>query len=146
MPDRPQGFVRRKKGVLPPDELIADMYNKQAKQSKIFFSEAIQKLLLTEFAIACRMQSLRAHYFSTEPTHVHVLVSWKDDRSWSLIRSGIKTSFSRRLCKDISRRIWFSDGASRKHVKDQTHFDYLVTQYLPSHRGWKQQEDNPPFR
>ena len=146
MPDRPQGYVHRKKGILPPDEEKADIYKKRAKQSKILFSETMQRLLLKEFIVSCRMQSLRAHFFSTEATHVHVLVSWKDDRSWFVVRNGIKSSFSRRLNKEESRRRWFSDGASRKHVKDQTHFDYLVARYLPSHKGWKCQEGNPPFR
>lgn len=146
MPDRPKGYVRRKKGVLSSDEIMANMYKKQAKQSKILFSAAIQKLLLNEFTLACRLQRLRAHFYSTDATHVHVLVSWNGSRSWSLIRNGIKSSFSRRLSKEGSRRKWFSSGASRKRVKDQAHFDYLVTQYLPSHLGWKWQEGKTPFR
>ncbi|HEY4759616.1 MAG TPA: hypothetical protein VIH42_03455 [Thermoguttaceae bacterium] len=146
MPDRKKGFVRRKKGILPPDKQMANIYKKQAKQSKILFSVVVQKLLLEEFSLVCRMQRLRAHYISTEPTHVHVLVSWDDDRSWFVIRNGIKTSFSRRLNKEESQRTWFSSGASRKRVKDQAHFDYLITQYLPSHLGWQWQEGKIPFR
>jgi hypothetical protein len=146
MPDRPKGYVQRKKGVLPPDEKMANLYKKQAKQSKVIFSEAIQKLLLDEFTLASRLQRLRAHFYSTDATHIHVLVSWIDDRSWFVIRNGIKSSFSRRLNKEQSRHTWFSSGASRKRVKDQAHFDYLVTQYLPSHRGWKWEEGKTPFR
>ena len=39
--------------------------------------------------------------------------------------------------RQIERREWFVEGGSRKRVKDRAHFDYLVTTYLPRHRGWK---------
>jgi hypothetical protein len=74
------------------------------------------------------------------------LISWADERPWLKIRSGLKTSLTLRLNRDVRRRKhWFVDSASRKQVKDQEHFDHLVTNYLPSHRGWKWREGEELF-
>jgi len=44
--------------------------------------------------------------------------------------------------REAERRKWFSGGASRKRVRDRDHFDYLMTDYLPSHRGafWREHQ------
>ena len=146
MPDREEGFVRRGEGVLPPDEELAHQYRTDARQQEVAFDSRLQQLLIDEIRSACDHQQCSAHYVATEMTHVHVLVSWSDQRPWKQIRSGIKSSQTRRLNRDVRRRTWFVDSASRKQVKDQSHFDYLVGKYLPSHRGWKWREGVEPFR
>jgi REP element-mobilizing transposase RayT len=100
----------------------------------------LQRLLIDEVHVACRCQIYRCHFVATEPTHIHVLVSWPDDRPWERARTGLKTSLTRRLNRHAQRRSWFCEGASRKRLKDRGHFDYLVGEYLPSHGGWKWQE------
>ncbi len=146
MPDRREGFVRRKQGVLSPDVVLAGHYRQRAKEDEVVFDLNLQLLLIEEIKIACQKQRYRVHCIATEPTHVHVLTSWPDDRTWLVIRSGLKTSLSRRLNRDVQRRRnWFVDSASRKQVKDDDHFDHLINEYLPSHRGWKWREGAEPF-
>ena len=146
MPDRKQGFVRRTEGVLPPDANLAREYRSDLKQRPVSFDGQIQSLIINELQTACVHQKCRGHYAATETSHVHVLVSWRDDRPWKKVRSGLKSSLTRRLNRELRRQIWFSDSASRRRVEDRAHFDYLVEQYLPSHRGWKWEEGGEPFR
>jgi REP element-mobilizing transposase RayT len=139
--------VRREKGILPPDEEMAAHYRERAKESEVLFDARLQLLLIEETRIACERQRYRGHYIVTEPTHVHALVSWADDRPWMKIRNGLKSSLTRRLNRDVERRVrWFVDSASRKQVKDDEHFDHLINTYLPSHSGWKWREGGEPFR
>ena len=146
MPDREEGFVRRKQGVLPPDEELAEDHRGKAGEDQVSFDSPIQVLLIEESRIACEKQRYRGHCIATDPTHVHALISWSDERPWLKIRSGLKTSLTLRLNRDVKRRKhWFVDSASRKQVKDQRHFDHLVSEYLPSHRGWKWREGGELF-
>ena len=146
MPDREEGFVRRKEGNLPPDEDLARAYRGRAKEDEVTFDSRLQLLLIEEARVACEKQRYRGHYIATEPTHVHVLASWPDERDWMKIRRGLKTSFSLRLNRDVRRRDkWFVENASRKQVKDDEHFDHLINSYLPSHGGWKWREGGEPF-
>jgi REP element-mobilizing transposase RayT len=146
MPDREEGFVRRKEGILPPNEELAEVYRERAGENAVSFSARIQRLLVEETKIACEKQRYRGHCIATDPTHLHALISWPDERPWLKIRSGLKTSLTLRLNREVGRRRhWFVDSASRKQVKDQEHFDHLVTNYLPSHRGWKWREGGKLF-
>lgn len=146
MPDREQGYVRRGQGVLPADERKAAQYRGAAKQPEVRFDCAVQQLAISELQTAWLHQRCRGHFVATDSTHVHVLVSWRDERPWKRIRNGLKSSLTRRLNRDLQRQIWFSDSASRKQVKDRRHFNYLVNEYLPSHPGWKWREGGEPFR
>jgi hypothetical protein len=147
MPDREEGFVRRKQGIVPADEELARKYEGRAIEEEVWFDSDAQLLLIAEARIACEKQRYRGHCIATEPTHLHVLVSWPDERPWLRIRSGLKTSLTRRLNRDVrNRRHWFVDSSSRKQVREQSHFDHLVNTYLPSHCGWKWREGGDPFR
>jgi hypothetical protein len=146
MPDRPRGFVRRGKGILPPDNKLAVEYRDDATEPIVEFSDDAQRLLIAEAQTAAEKQGFRLHYISTESSHVHVLVSWSEERDWKTLRSKIKESFSRRLNRDLEWRTWFSDSASRKQVKEQRHFDYLVRKYLPGHSGWRWSETEGTIR
>jgi hypothetical protein len=147
MPDREQGFVRRGRGILAPDEELAKQYRERAKEDDIFFDPHLQLLLIEETRIACEKHRYRGHYVATETTHIHTLVSWPDHRPWLKIRTGLKSLLTRRLNHDVRRRDkWFVESASRKQVKEDVHFDHLVNTYLPSHGGWKWKEGGEPFR
>jgi hypothetical protein len=147
MPDREEGFVRRNQGILPPDEELAAEYRDREKEDEVVFDASLQVMLVKESRIAGEEQRYRVHYLATEPTHLHALVSWADDRPWLKIRSGLKASLTRRLNCDVNRRDkWFVENASQKQVKDDEHFDHLVNSYLPSHRGWKWREGGELFR
>jgi REP element-mobilizing transposase RayT len=145
MPDRKDGFVRRRQGVLPPDGPLAHWYRKNSKEEPVTFDSRLQRVVIDEFQNACNHQKCRGHFMATDPTHLHVLVSWRDDRPWLKLRNGIKASLTRRLNRE-KRRQWFAENASRKRVRDQVHYDHLVGHYLPSHRGWKWREGADPFR
>ena len=41
MPDREEGFVRRKEGILPPDEELARQYKGRAKEDEVIFRLAV---------------------------------------------------------------------------------------------------------
>jgi REP element-mobilizing transposase RayT len=140
MPDRPRGFVKRGQGVVAANVKLAKRYADRAVEQPTLFSNQVQQLLLYECQVVCGRQTLRLHFVATDPTHVHILVSWRTARPWSTVRSAIKSSLTRRLNRDASRRSWFSNGASRKRVADRKHFTRLVDEYLAAHRGWKWDE------
>jgi REP element-mobilizing transposase RayT len=147
MPDREEGFVRRDRGISPPDEELALAYRGRARENEVLFDSRLQLLLIEETRIACGKQKYRGHYIAAEPTHLHALVSWADDRAWLKIRNGLKSSLTRRLNgEERQRDKWFVESASRKQIKDDEHFDHLVNTYLPSHGGWKWREGGEPFR
>ena len=139
MPDRDEGFARRGTGILPPSREFMLMYQRDIKGVPVEFNDAHQKALIAEAQVAAEKQQFRLHHIATESTHVHVLMSWKDDRPWLRMRSALKSSFS-------VRRQWFVDYASRRYVHDQEHFDYLVHVYLPEHGGWKWSETKELYR
>ena len=141
MPDRRQGYVKPKRGILPPDSNMADRYRRAAKYDPVIFDPDQQCLIIETILEACAVLQCQACFVSAEPTHVHVLVSWRPDRPWLRIRSSLKSALTRTLNGRYSRRPWFSENASRKRVRDRRHFNYLVNDYLPAHRGlkWKSQ-------
>lgn len=145
MPDRRRGFVRRHRGILPTDHALADEYRRRAKFPAATFREPTQLLAIEELQIAFSKQACRGHFIATDPSHIHILVSWRDDRPWQKMRSGLKQSLSRRL-KSVEAREWFCEGGSRRRVMDRKHFDHLMCRYLPAHRGWKWREGAKPFR
>jgi len=141
LPDHPQGYVRRKEGVLATDVRMAERYRSNQCEKTAEFDPSIQRTMIDAVVGACLHQGLRGHATATDPSHVHVLVSWHSDRSWQLVRRQLRSSITRKLNLDIERRSWFSKQPSRKRVKDRSHFEYLLQTYLPRHRGLKWSED-----
>jgi len=145
MPDRPRGFVKRGRGVLASDCKLAARYADRAAEAPVRFTGKIQQWLVDECQVACRRQLLRLHCIASDSTHLHVLVSWRAFRPSTNVRSSLKSSLTRRLNCDASRRTWFSNGASRNRVRDRRHLSYLLNEYLPAHRGWKWDERKGAF-
>jgi REP element-mobilizing transposase RayT len=146
---------------------MARRYREKAKTEPVEFDRETQRALLEELQVASKHQGFRLHAGSTEPTHVHALVSWKEFRRWVDVRKQIKSSLSRRLTReneklfdghdvsdsrDATRResleessgteegrwvLKLSRGASRKWVQDRKHFNHLMTEYLVAHSGVK---------
>jgi hypothetical protein len=141
MPDEDEGYVTRDEGRLPQDVVVAARYRAIMVEPEVEFSEAHQLAMIDEVHVAAAKQEFRVHFVATEPTHIHVLVSWKDERPFEKLRASIRQSLSRRPGKDLERRTWLSEGGSRRRVSNQEHFDYLVTTYLPQHGGWKWSEE-----
>lgn len=142
LPDEDEGYVRRKEGHLQQDVVAASRYRGLMVDAPATFEDLHQRALIDEVHVAAEHQAFRIHFVATEPTHIHILVSWHDDeRRFETLRWGIRQSLSRRLGREFGTRQWLSEGGSRRHVTNQEHFEYLVCTYLPGHSGWKWAED-----
>jgi hypothetical protein len=146
LPDRKRGFVKRHRGILAPDAAMASKYRLVMKETAVEFSNDIQRVCIDAILESQDTQEFEAFFVATDPTHVHALVGWRDERPWLHMRRIIKTSLTRTLNTRLHPRTWLAEGGSRKRLKDRAHFDYLVQQYLPQHRGWKWSPERGTFR
>ena len=135
LPDRPAGYVRRKAGVLIADRQMAACYRKNLKEEVVEFSSEAQSLMIRAACEACSFLTARCHGIATDPSHIHLLISWHDNQVWQRISKSLKHRLTLELNAELMRQTWFSKGGSRKRVKDRSHFDYLMRVYLPRHRG-----------
>ena len=127
MPDRARGYVKRKRGVLSRDVGMAAKYHAAMKEPAIEFDDKTQESILDAILASESLQSFEPYFIATDITHVHLLVGWRDGRTWLRMRSSIKGSMTRYLNNQIVSREWFVEGGSRKQVKERAHFDYLRT-------------------
>jgi hypothetical protein len=146
LPDRKQGYVKRKQGLLARDAKAATQYRNAMKESIVSFTSAIQSSIIDAILGSQTKQQFEPYFIATDKTHVHVLIAWRNDRTWLQLRSRVKGSISRRLKRECGERTWLLEGASRKRVKDRAHFEYLVSRYLPRHRGCKWCPERGVFR
>jgi REP element-mobilizing transposase RayT len=137
MPDRQRGYVRRHQGILPRDGKMADQYARNAKHIAISFASDQQLAVIEILERGVAHIQCRLHFVATDSTHIHALVSWSGERTWEKNRTSLKRALTLSLKERFGDRPWLCEGASRKQVRDRKHFEYLVVQYLPSHRGWK---------
>jgi hypothetical protein len=146
-PDNPRGCVHHTDGLLPPDPEMAKWYDSHAKFGQIDFEKEIQLILSREVHAICHRRHWRLHAIGNEETHLHALVSWKEFIQSAKVVAQLKGALSHHLGQVIGPpgRKWFSRGASEKRVHDQSHFDFLVNTYLPSHSGifWKEGQPLP---
>lgn len=140
MPDRKRGFVIRHQGVQPQNVAMGEAYRARANFDEATFTDELQRQLCDWSCEAATHQQLRLHFAATEPTHVHVLVSWRKQAGWAKVRRAVGQSFTRHLNEQHGERTWFAKSPSRKQVRDREHFDYLTNVYLPKHKGWKWSE------
>jgi hypothetical protein len=152
MPDHGRGYTRRNEGYCPPDEAMARRYEEHANENeKTVFDAALQRILIEEAQVAACPQRFRLHGAGSDPTHIHYLVSWCDSRHWQRMRTGLKTSLTKRLNVLNEQRakqgdcdvapLQLSRGGSRKRVRNRDHYHYLMVRYLPDHRGAGWYED-----
>ena len=137
MPDRAEGYVRRGQGILPRDMQMAELYFRNASHELVRMDCRKQLAAIEAIRDAVAHIECRLYFVATDQSHIHVLVSWHGARSWRQNRNSIKKSLTITFKQKYDRRPWFSEGASRKQVREQAHFDHLVTRYLPRHKGWK---------
>ncbi|MEM9111274.1 MAG: hypothetical protein AAGC72_14745 [Planctomycetota bacterium] len=147
MPDKKQGYVKRKQGVLKRDEDMAMNYRANQKHKTVYFDIKHQKEILEALRIAGEHLDAVIHCIAVEPTHLHTVISWKHERSWDSIQRSIKTTITRRLNKVFGKRTWLVKDGSHKRVNDHDHFCFLIHEYLSSHRGqyWLRDEDRERF-
>jgi hypothetical protein len=145
--DHPRGYVRYGQGIRPPSATVAQFYNVRAKQSPVYFDDRKQQVITWIVLDACRRRAWRLHCVAFEPSHVHLLVSWRSNDSWQVVRRKIKNLIGWALSKEFAAegRKWMVRRGSRKRVRERGHFEYLMTRYLPRHRGffWKEGDPEP---
>ena len=138
LPDRPRGFVQKGKGIQPQNEPLADAYRAAAAHEAVLFDAATQCRLIRKTLAVCQGDKFRLHGASTEPTHLHLVVSWRDESQvFAKVRGRIKNLLSLDLSRraGVTGRPWFAGEASRKRVGDERHFRHLIDEYLPRHGG-----------
>ena len=137
VPDRKQGYVIRKRGILPQNQELAVKYRQCMTEKEKKFGHEMQQSIIRVLLQSREKQEFDCHFIATDCSHTHVLLAWRDVRRSLRMRSTIKGSITRHLRNEFGAYQWLSEGGSRKQVKDLEHFDYLVNVYLPRHRGWK---------
>jgi REP element-mobilizing transposase RayT len=146
--DDRRGYVEYKRGIQPPNAKRAQQYDRNATQAPVLFDKRELTLFLSMSYDACTRRQWRLHAFASEPTHVHLLVSWREFEPWQAVRKKLKNLMSLQLGRDANARgrRWFSGDGSRKQVRDGKHFAYLMDVYLPRHLGlvWREGDPTPP--
>ena len=139
MPDNERGFVRKGMGIQQASQELAEEYHRASAHPPVLFEHETQRFLIEVALDVCTRRDWRMHGAATETTHVHLVVSWKDESLWQDVRGKIKNIMSLELSNRASStgRPWFVKKASRRRICDTDHFRYLVDVYLPQHRGWR---------
>jgi len=146
MPDRPQGYVRRREGILPTDEEMARVYRQDMPQDAVLLSEAQQRLAIEALLTTAGHIDATLHAIASEPTHLHILASWRDERTFDKVSVSLKRGITITLQRAFGKQRWLSRDFSRKRVEDREHFDHLVTNYFPKHSGWNWNQQRGYFK
>lgn len=135
LPDHKKGYTRRKQGVLPTDPHMAGHYRDNMSTAPVHFIAKAQQTILAAMHEKAAVKGWTLHALATDPTHVHILLSWSTATPWLDVRRGLKASITRQLNTHLRHQTWLAAGGSRKRVTDRAHFNHLITTYLPNHRG-----------
>ncbi len=135
MPDHRRGFVKRGRGVQPTNPRLASAYRSNQREPTAHFTDEVQRIIVEAARDAAEHLDAVLHIVATDPTHAHLLLSWRHDRPWHSMRRSVKYALTHALKERVERRTWLSEGASRKRVRGHAHFDYLLLAYLPDHVG-----------
>ena len=141
--DHPRGYTVFGEGYRPANEVAARCNDERASQKPATFSHDVQVVMLQLTHDICVVEHWRLEAVAFDPTHAHVLLSWKNFQSWEEVQRRLKNLLSLKLNQHFrsTGRKWFSrrHGAPRG-VRDRAHYDQLVDRYFPSHRrgiGWR---------
>ena len=117
---------------------MAKQYDRNATHPQVTFENDLQQILVEGTRDICDRRDWRLRYVATEPTHMHALISWLDDTlHWKFVRDTLKRLLGMMLAQHTQTKgqKWFVRKGSRKRVRDQAHYDYLMNEYLPKHSG-----------
>jgi REP element-mobilizing transposase RayT len=141
LPDRPQGFVGKGKGVLPPNTKLAEQYRQRARHETMQFDPQLRQVIVDAAQQICKAKGWQLHRVEVVPSHAHLLVSWRPFLEWKSVSNTLKRCLGIELSKELNRKgPWFSRGSSRKQVRDRQHFNHFMQHYLPRHNGTFWQE------
>ena len=138
LPDRRQGYVVRGQGILATNKPLANYRRKAMRQPEMQFDRRLQALLVERFLSVCLEESYRPHAAAAESTHLHLLASWAESElTIKRVNNRIKNLLSLHLSKSVGPvgKRWFAKGASKQQVGNRSHFEHLISTYLPSHQG-----------
>jgi len=134
LPDRPRGYVRNDKpGIQPPNPSLANSYRSQMTRPPGYIDDAGVALLMQKLPESIGRLDGRPYAVGIDTQHLHTMLGWQDKRDAIALRRSLKHWLSRHLNAAYGKRQWWSRGGSVKRVKDQLHFNYLITEYLPKH-------------
>lgn len=134
MPDRPQGYVVKGKGIQPQDHEMARVYEERAAYDAVMFDEELGWTIIDAVDKIVRENELLLYEAVAVATHVHILVGWREFIPWKTVSNRFKRGIGLEMSRFQNRPgPWFSRGRSRKRVEDRRHFDYLINVYLPPH-------------
>ena len=120
MPDRAEGFVQKGRGIEPPNERLAKAYADAACYPPYHFAADVQRFLIGTALHLCQRRGWRVHGAATEVTHLHLLVSWRDETPWQDVRGKIKNILINKILLmdfvfTIIKRIMFFQNKEKKY-------------------------------
>lgn len=109
------------------------------------FDNDIQEILILGAHDICSRRSWRLHAVGTDPSHVHIVVSWRGYLPVKEAIRQLKNVLSYLLGKTLNERgrRWVVTNASRKRVMNSKHLTHLIETYLPDHPGLFWREGQP---
>ncbi|HEY7120761.1 MAG TPA: transposase [Tepidisphaeraceae bacterium] len=151
--DHPRGYVQRGEGLKESNPGLAVWRAGHARNDEARFERDLQEELHRVVVDIAREKEVRLHACATCPTHVHCLISFRSPacRCGALMKHCRKGCPARARADDVMVRMkrkmgqalaklrgtcsrpWFSRGWDCTPVKNEGHFDYLVTEYFPEH-------------
>jgi hypothetical protein len=119
MPDHRRGYVHRTQGLQPQDDEMAAVYRANQRFASVTFDAVMQEHLIGAARHAGVCLDATVHCVGTEPTHLHILLSWRHDRDWQAMRRSLRAGLTRAMNERFGKRPWFSQNSSRRKVKDR---------------------------
>src|SRR6186997_2427027 len=89
-PDHPRGYTKKGEGYQPPDPDVAEDYDARAKQEPVQFTDEIQREILVLAYEICEQEGWRLEGAGFDPTHAHLVVSWRGFIPWEEVDRRLK--------------------------------------------------------
>src|SRR5437870_3864974 len=89
MPDNPRGYVLKGEGLQESSDALANTRADLSKHPPFLFDSETERLAINVCLDVCQRRDWTLHAAATEPTHLHVLVSWKTELRWQDLRGKI---------------------------------------------------------
>ena len=134
MPDRDEGFWRRRVGPQDPNPGLARAYRDRQSEPSAEFGPDEQAAIVAASRETAQCVDVILYRVATDRHHGHLLLGWDDDRDPARLRASFKSAVTRAL-NAIRRRPWLGRGGRIEVVRTRSHFEHLYFEYLPSHPG-----------
>lgn len=126
-----------------PDAALGRHRRSTQRWDSAVFGAEMQSALVDMAIEACWRRGWRCHAAAVNDTHVHMVVSWREEVDAVHVQNTLKRVLGWRAAKvsGTEGRRWFSDGGIPKRVRDNDHLVYLVHAYLPDQGGVFRKEE-----